>query len=332
VGVVSGPTDSLGAGVIGTGSMGQHHARVYQELPGIDLVGVVDADPARATEVADRYGTDSMGREELLDRVDLVSIAVPTQHHYRTARTAIEHGVHLLVEKPFVDEQQDGIELIGRARAAGVTLQVGHIERFNPAVRALLDILPDLELIAVTADRLGPPIDRPIEDDVMRDLMIHDVDLLLSIVDGSVENIDASATAEGQYATSTIGFDSGVIGSLTASRVTQEKVRRLSVTARDCRVNVDLAEQSIQIHRHSFPEYLEDDGDVRYRYESVIERPSVEHGEPLRLELEAFVEAVRSGHQPTVDGEAGLKAVTFTDLIRQQTAQERSVPLEVPRS
>lgn len=324
--------DSLGAGVIGTGAMGQHHARVYQELPGVDLVGVVDADTGRAAEVADRYGTVSMGREELLDPVELVSIAVPTRHHYETARAAIDHGVHLLVEKPFVEDHQEGIELVGRARAAGLTLQVGHIERFNPAVRALFDILPDLDPIAITADRLGPPLDRPIDDDVMRDLMIHDVDLLLSIVDDGVETIDASATADGQYATTTISFESGVIGSLTASRVTQEKVRRLSVTARDCRVNVDLAEQSLHVHRHSFPEYLEDDGDIRYRYESVIERPSVEHGEPLRLELEAFVEAVRSGQQPTVDGEAGLKAITFTDLIRQQTTHDGSVPLEVPRS
>lgn len=312
--------------------MGQHHARVYQELPGIELVGVVDADSARAAEVADRYGTVPKAQDELLSTVDLVSIAVPTQHHYRTARAAIDHGVHLLVEKPFVEDQEDGIELVGRARAAGVTLQVGHIERFNPAIRALLDILPDIEPIAITADRLGPPLDRPIEDDVMRDLMIHDVDILLSIIDGGVETIDASATADGQYATTTITFDSGVIGSLTASRVTQEKVRRLSVTAEDCRVNVDLAEQSVQIHRHSFPSYLEDDGDIRYRYESVIERPSVEHGEPLRLELEAFVEAIRSGDQPAVDGEAGLRAVTFTDLIRQQTAYDQSVPLEAPSS
>lgn len=306
----------LQAGVVGVGSMGRHHARVYGELPGVELAGVADIDHGRAEAIADQYGTRPLEREALLETVDIVSIAVPTEHHYEAARAAIDRGVHLLVEKPFVTDRDQGVELVARAREAGLTLQVGHIERFNPAFRALEDILPGLDVIAVTATRLGPPLDRPVGDGVVMDLMIHDIDVLLAIVDQDVSRIDASTTHDGQYATATVTFGAGVIGSLTASRVTQQKVRRLSITAEACQVNVDYADQTVRIHRHSLPAYVEDDGDVRYRHESVIERPHVDSGEPLKLELTAFVEAVRTGEPPVVDGEDGLRAVAFADRIR----------------
>jgi predicted dehydrogenase len=252
-----------------------------------------------------------------------VSIAVPTEHHYVAARDAVDHGVHLLVEKPFVADRDQGVELVARARAAGLTLQVGHIERFNPAYQALEDILPGLDVIAVTATRLGPPLDRHLDDDVVLDLMIHDIDVLFAVVGDDVTRIDASATRDGQYATATVTFGSGVIGTLTASRVTQQKVRTLSITAEECQVNVDYADQSVRIHRHSLPAYVEDHGDVRYRHESVIERPHVDSGEPLKRELEAFVEAVRAGEPPVVGGEDGLMAVAFADRIRSIAAGRR---------
>lgn len=327
---MSGPSTDLRAGVIGVGSMGRHHARVYRELPDVELAGVTDVDPARAATVADQYRTRSLDREALLDAVDLVSIAVPTEHHYETARAAIDHGTHLLVEKPFVDDRDKGVELVGRAHAAGLKLQVGHIERFNPVIEALEDILPDLDLIAVTAMRLGPPLDRYLDDDVVMDLMIHDLDVLLTVADAGVSRIEASSTRDGQYATAILDFESGLIGSLTASRVTQQKVRRLSITAAECQVNVDYADQSIRIHRHTLPAYIEDDGDVRYRQESVIERPGVDNGEPLKRELASFVDAVRSGTSPAVDGEDGLRAVAYAERIRSIADRGRRRAREVP--
>lgn len=309
-------TAALRAGVIGVGSMGRHHARVYRELPDIELTGVSDIDPDRAEAIADQYRTTAHERDALLDTVDLVSIAVPTDQHYEVARSAIEHGVHLLVEKPFVSDRDEGIELVGRARAAGLTLQVGHIERFNPAIGALDGLLSDLDIIAITASRLGPPLDRYVGDDVVMDLMIHDLDVLLSIVDADIDRIGASSTHDDQYATTTIDFDSGLIGSLTASRVTQQKVRELSITAQECRVNVDYAAQSVRVHRHSAPSYVEDDGDVRYRHASVVEQPSVDNGEPLKREIDSFVDAVREGDPAVVDGEDGLRAVALAQRIR----------------
>jgi predicted dehydrogenase len=303
------------AGVVGVGTMGRHHARVYRELPGARLVGVSDVDRERASEVAEEYDTTPLPRDRLLDAVDVVSVAVPTAYHAEVARAAIVRGVHVLVEKPFVTRPSEGRDLIDLAEQHGVALQVGHVERFNPAVRTLADIVPDLNLIAVNTNRLGPPLERTIDDGVVLDLMIHDIDVLLSLVDSEVERLEASGTRDEQYVCAVVTFENGVVANLTASRVTQEKVRTLSITAEDCQINVDYSDQSVEIHRHSLPEYIVNDGTVRYRHESITERPTVENGEPLKRELSAFVEAARTGSRPVVDGEAGLQALAMARRI-----------------
>ncbi|WP_232702073.1 Gfo/Idh/MocA family protein [Halobacterium wangiae] len=316
----------LRAGVIGVGSMGRNHARVYQELSDTQLVGVADADRAAAIRVATEYGTSALDTGVLLDRVDVVSIAVPTPVHATLVQQCIDAGVHALVEKPFVDDPTRGRELAAAARSAGVTLQIGHIERFNPAVRTLANIVPNLDVMAVTAERLGPPLDREMESNVVFDLMIHDIDIIRSILGDDPVSVTASGTAAGDYATATCSFDDGAVASLTASRVTQQKVRRLAVTARECRVTVDYTDQSVEIHRSSTPEYVAADGDIRHRTESVVERPLVENGEPLKHELSAFAEAVREGTEPVVTAEDGVRAVELAtridDLIATRSATE----------
>ena len=305
----------VAAAVVGVGSMGQNHARVYSELPGVDLVGVTDVDDARAREVAETYDTDALARADLLERADVASVAVPTQYHYETARECIEAGVDVLVEKPFVDDQEEGRELASMADARDVTIQVGHVERFNPAVMALFDIVSDLDPIAIEARRLGPPLDRGIEDSVVLDLMIHDIDVLLALQeatadgDSAVTDVCTLGTPDEQYATAQVGFENGLIGTLTASRRTQKKVRTLEVTARDCFVTVDYLDQSIRIHRHSKPAYTSGDSDVRFRDERVIEQPIVNSGEPLKLELSAFVEAATAGTEPRVTVDDALRAI-----------------------
>ncbi|SNZ16938.1 Predicted dehydrogenase [Natronoarchaeum philippinense] len=308
----------LRTGVIGVGSMGQHHARVYRELPETRLVGVADADADAARAAADTYETAAMEIEELLDAVDAVSIAVPTPYHYETASAALDSGVDVLVEKPFVDSLDAGRRLIDRARERGRTLQVGHIERFNPAVRALTDIVPDLNVIAVDARRLGPPLDRDLETSAVLDLMIHDIDVLLALIGDDVTVAEAAGTADGQYVTATVELGDGVIGSLTASRVTQQKVRELSITAEECQVHVDYISRSVQIHRHSIPEYIERNGDIRYRHENIVEHPTVDNGEPLKKELSAFASAVEDGTEPVVTAEDGLKALELAREIEDE--------------
>lgn len=306
----------LAAGVIGVGSMGANHARVYNELPDTTLIGVHDIDVAQAADTAKAYRARAMDRDEMLDAVDIASVAVPTANHAEAIEACIDKGVHVLVEKPFVDDIDRGWDLAKRASEAGVTLQVGHIERFNPATRVLEKIVPDLNVIAIDIDRLGPPLDRENEDTVVMDLMIHDLDILLSLVNENIEKVSAAAPDE-EHVTAQFAFEGGSIASLTASRRTQQKVRKLSITAESCRVTVDFISQSVEIHRRSVPEYVESNGDIRHRQESVVERPIVENGEPLKAELSAFAEAVTTGAEPLVTAEEALEVLAVLERIEE---------------
>ena len=310
-------SEQLNAGVIGVGSMGYHHARVYAELPDVRLAGVCDVDDEAASAAAREFGTASMDRSELLGAVDAVSIAVPTQYHYDVVRECIARGVDVLVEKPFVDDVDKGRELAGLADQRGITLQVGHIERFNPATRVLADIVPDLDIVGIDVDRLGPPLNRDNEDNVVKDLMIHDIDILLSLVDSDIDSLSAMAHDD-RHVTAQFQFADDSVATVTASRLTQEKVRRLSLTARSCRVNVDFISQSVEIHRRSHPEYVESDGDIRYRHESVVERPMVKNGEPLKAELSAFCEAACEGSEPVVTAEDALDVLDVIEQIENR--------------
>ena len=303
--------DPLRVGVVGVGSMGRNHARVYGELRDVELAGVSDHDADAAERVAAEFDTRATDLETLLDSVDAVSVAVPTAAHAPVVRSCLDAGVHALVEKPFVTDLAVGRELDRRAAELGLTLQVGHVERFNPAIRTAARIVEDLDVIAIDAKRVGPPVDREGRGDVVFDLMIHDLDIAASLVDGEPRTVSASATADGDYATASVDFD-GVVGTFTASRVTQQKVRRLGITARSCRVVVDYIEQSVEIHRSATPAYVEENGDLRHTTESVVERPMVESGEPLKAELGSFADAVRSGEPPVVTAADGLRSVELS--------------------
>jgi predicted dehydrogenase len=314
----------LAVGVVGVGSMGRNHARVYGELDDVDLVGVADADADTAAAVAAEYGTATMRTERLLDSVDAVSVAVPTAQHYETVGECIDHGVAALVEKPFVRDPERGRELTERARAAGLPLQVGHVERFNPAVRTLADIASELEILAVDAERLGPPVGRTVDRSAVLDLMIHDIDVVRSLVDGEPREFSAVGIA-GNRLTTAIGRIGDVVTTLTASRVTQRKVRRLGVTASECRIQVDYIDQSVDVYVDSNPEYVVDDGEVHHRVEGVVEQPTVPNGEPLRHQLSAFVDAVRTGSETPVTAEDGVRAVELANRIDRLAAERTEV-------
>ncbi|WP_267161537.1 Gfo/Idh/MocA family protein [Halovenus salina] len=310
--------ERIKTGVIGVGAMGKHHARVYNELCDCQLVGIADADTSRAREIADEYGTDALDTDELIERADAVTVAVPTPYHYELASQCIKAETDILVEKPLVEDEKNGRELIKQADEAGVTLQVGHVERFNPVTDTLMDIVPDLDVISVKAERLGPQPDRAIQDSAVTDLMIHDIDLHQALLDQPVSAVEASGNADGRYATATVEFDDETIAKLTASRVTQRKVRKLTITAEQCYVIVDYLDQSIEIHRQSVPEYVAEDGDVRYRHESIVENPAVDNGEPLKHELQSFVDAARTETEPRVTGKDGLRSLELAKEINRK--------------
>jgi predicted dehydrogenase len=306
-------------GVIGVGSMGQHHARVYQELNDVNLVGIADADPERASEIAEKHDTEAIETETLLEAVDAVSVVVPTQYHYDVVTTCLDEDVATFVEKPILGSLDRADDLLARVEAADAPVQVGHIERFNPAVTALSEIVEDLSLVSVRARRLGPEPDRKIEDSAVIDLMIHDIDIVLSLFDETPTSISGSDVREGRHASALLEFEGDRMASLTASRKTQRKVRTLEITVEECFIEVDYLDQSIEIHRNSVPEYIEKDGDVRFKHESIVERPVVQNGEPLRKELESFLEAVESGTTPEVPIQDGLDALSVALEIERET-------------
>ena len=323
---------TVSVGVLGVGSMGRHHARVYQELSDVDLVGVADIDAETAASVAEEYDTRVRSPEALIDAADAVSIAVPSQFHHEIGTRALGAGVHALIEKPLAPTEEEAEALVSAAADAGVQLHVGHIERFNPAVRTVAEFVDDLDLIGVDARRLGPPVDegRGVDDGVVLDLMTHDLDIVRSLVDSPVENVTAAGSPDEKYVTATLAFENDVVGSLTASRVTQRKVRELSLTAADCQVTLDYIDRSVRIHRRTRPEFFVNDGDLRYRSEQVVERPTVDNGEPLKNELRAFVDAVREGSDPVVPGDDGVAALTLARQVQSALAPTEPIRGERP--
>ncbi|WP_396613392.1 Gfo/Idh/MocA family oxidoreductase (plasmid) [Haloferax sp. S1W] len=316
----------LDVGVIGVGSMGKNHTRVYNELRSANLVGVADTDTERAELVASEFEVGAYSVDELLARVDAVSVVVPTEYHYPVVEQCIDAGVHVLVEKPFVASIERGQKLLDHATENDVTIQVGHIERFNPAVTELSRILDGAPLIALESRRLGPlPSDARNLDNVILDLMIHDIDVIQSLVPDPVVDVFAVEAVNGQHATANLVFANGTTASLTASRVTQQKVRELTVTTEDRYIELDYTKQSIAIHRQSRPEYQEVDGNLSYHHAGITERPLVQTGEPLKLELESFIETVVDGDTPRVTGEDGLRAVGLANAISQYSNRSGSV-------
>jgi predicted dehydrogenase len=313
---------TITAGVVGAGSMGRHHARVYREIPEVEVVGVYDVDHDRARTVADEHGTKPLSLDGLVETADVASIVVPTEYHLETAREAMDAGTSVLVEKPLAPDAETAAEIVETAEAAGVTLQVGHIERFNPAVRAVTGFVEELDPIALDARRLGPPVDRDGDDDVVMDLMVHDVDVACALLDGEVTDVEATGTAGGDYVTASLTFDDDVVVSLTASRVTARKVREMSLTAEDCRVDVDYTSQDVTITRRTRPEYVAANDGLRFRSETLVERPTVNNGEPLKKELSSFVESVRADTEPVVTGEDGRRAIELAQRVRDDLDEE----------
>ncbi|MFC6976832.1 Gfo/Idh/MocA family oxidoreductase [Halomicroarcula sp. GCM10025709] len=316
---------TVAVGVVGVGAMGRHHARIYAENPATELVGVVDQDTERAQEIATKRNTRVLSFDELLDAADAVSVATPTAYHAQIAWEALGAGVHVLVEKPFVDDPDQGRQLVERARTNDLVLQVGHVERFNPAVEVLRDVVAETDIVALDAQRVGPPLNRAIDNSVVLDLMIHDIDIALSLVDSETGSITAVRADSYPHVTANLTFESGTVATMTAGRASQRRVRTLSVTTPESVVEVDYLRRSIEVYRQSLPEYVETDGEVRYRNESVVERPVVENGEPLKAELAAFVEAIESGTEPIVTGEDGLRALAVARSIEESATDEETV-------
>lgn len=303
------------AAVIGVGHLGKHHARILASLPGVSLAGVVDLNRARAAQIALQYNTRAFATVSEIGKLDLVVIAVPTESHAAIALPLIESGVHTLVEKPVAQTVGEADALIAAAKRAGVVLAVGHSERFNPAVAAARPYIKDPRFIEV--HRLGTAPERSLDIDVVLDLMIHDLDLILSVVQSDVESVEAVGvpvlTPRVDIANARLRFQNGCIANLTASRISREAVRKIRFFQRDAYVSIDSAARDVEMW-------------------SVVPQagaaPTISGGkltvpaeEPLKNELEDFVAAVRDRRPPAVSGEAGRAALALAVRIVELMGQ-----------
>ena len=304
------------AAVIGVGHLGRHHARILATLPGVSLTGVVDINRDRATQIASQFGTTAFSHvDEIAEKLDLAVIAVPTESHAAIALPLLESGVHTLVEKPVTQTVTEADTLIAAAKRAGVVLAVGHSERFNPAVAVARPYIKDPRFIEV--HRLGTSPDRSLDIDVVLDLMIHDLDLILSIVASEVESVDAVGvpvlTPRIDIANARLRFTNGCIANLTASRISKEAIRKIRFFQRDAYVSIDTASRDVEMW-------------------SVVPQPgaapkigggklAVPSAEPLKGELEDFVAAVRDRRPPEVSGEQGRAALALAVRIVELMGQ-----------
>ncbi|MFM9105020.1 MAG: Gfo/Idh/MocA family oxidoreductase [Cyanobium sp.] len=313
-------------GVIGIGNMGWHHARVLSLLRDAELVGVADPHAERGRLAVEQFGCRWFADyREMLPEVEAVCIAVPTLLHHRVGLVCLEAGRHVLIEKPIAATQEEASELIQAAETAGRLLQVGHIERFNPAFRELLKVVAGEEVVVLEARRHSPNPDRANDVSVVLDLMIHDIDLVLELAAAPVVRVAAAGGRSGDgpidYVNATLAFANGVVASLTASKMAHRKIRSLSAHCRASLVETDFLNRTLHIHRRAHQSVSADHGELVYRSDGVIEEVSTTSIEPLYAELEHFLACVRGEESPAVDGLQASRALLLADLIEQCVEQ-----------
>lgn len=331
---------SVKVAVIGVGSMGRNHARVYTELPEATLVGVVDANEAAAAQIARRYGTESYTDYiRLLDeqKPEAVTIAVPTVDHLEVALAVIERGIHLLIEKPIAFTGDEARQIIQAADAAGVKLMIGHIERFNPAVTALKNRLAAGELgrvFQMDAHRQGPFPARVQDVGVVIDLAVHDLDVMRYVSGAEVVRVYAETerrihSSHEDLLTGLIRMDDGAIGTLIINWLTPTKIRELLVTGETGLFRVDYLTQDLYFYENATANG--EDWDTIRMLRGVSEGRMIRHvvakKEPLRAEQEAFLAAVRGEAPVAVTGEDGLKAIELAQAVVTSGLENRPIKI-----
>ncbi|MGI0483679.1 Gfo/Idh/MocA family oxidoreductase [Geminocystis sp. CENA526] len=313
----------LKIGVIGVGNMGQHHTRVLSLLKDVELVGIADVNVERGLDIASKYRVHFFENYlEMLPHVEAVCIAAPTRLHHQVGLECLNAGVHVLIEKPIAASIAEAESLVNAAASTNCILQVGHIERFNPAFQELSKVLKTENLLALEAHRMSPYADRANDVSVVLDLMIHDLDLLLELAGSPVTKLSATGSRVSEskyldYVTATLNFANGIVATVTASKVTHQKTRRIVAHCKSSLTEADFLNNEILIHRQTTANYTTDYGQILYRQDGLIEKVYTSNIEPLHAELEHFVSCVRGGNQPSVGGEQALKALKLASYIEQ---------------
>ncbi|MEW6721167.1 MAG: Gfo/Idh/MocA family oxidoreductase [Thermodesulfobacteriota bacterium] len=302
------------AAVVGVGYLGRFHAEKYAELPDAELVAVVDIDRGRCEELARKLGTRAfVDYREVIDRVDAVSVVVPTQHHHEVAKEFLESGVHVLLEKPIAATLEEADDLVRIAGQKGVVFQVGHLERFNPVVLALDGVLRRPRF--VESVRIAPFKPRGTDVNVVLDLMIHDIDIIRTIVGSEVKTIHAVGapvfTGEEDIANARIEFENGCVANVTASRISLKSERKTRIFQADAYVSVDFQNRKLLVARRGEGEMMPGVPNV------LVEEKSFEPGDALREEISSFLRSVATGAPPKVSGRDGRMALEIALMINK---------------
>ena len=331
----------LRVAVIGVGHLGRVHARVYSEMSDTELVGVVDIDRARADSVAESLGTRAFyDHKDVIETVDAVSVVVPTKKHYSITKDFLNAGVHTIVEKPMTRTVEHAEDLVRIARQKNCVLQVGHIERFNPAVIAVRDLIKEPRFIE--CDRIGRFSFRSVDIGAVLDLMIHDLDIVLAFVKSEPVEVEAIGVpvfgAHEDMASARIKFENGCLAYLRASRISDRSMRKIRIFQPDVYISINYAERRAQVFRKKKVPSPQDLIELQKKHSSIEEAqeylfnnlldikevPIEEDEEPLKMELSSFLTSVREGKPPVVSGELGLCSMRLAYRILDSIQENRN--------
>jgi len=297
--------------VIGLGHLGSIHARIYKGLKNCELIGVCDIEPQRLKEISRSFHIQAYSEySDLFGKADAVSVAVPTKHHFKIARDFLEHGIHTLVEKPFTTDLKEADTLIDIAKTKDLILQVGHVERFNSAFSATLKIIKEPKFIE--CHRLSPFPNRSLDVGVVLDLMIHDIDIILGLIPSKIKSIDSVGinvlTKFEDIANARIAFENGCVANLTSSRVSDDILRKIRIFQKDTYISLDYKEAKARVYR-------------KHGLEISKENLPIEKEEPLKQELQSFIDCVAQHKTPIVSGPVAREALAVALEIQNQIWQ-----------
>jgi virulence factor len=307
-------------GVIGVGRQGQRHCRIYATLRHAQLMGVCDASIDLGRKIARQYGASFYRQfDDLLDNVEAVSLATPTPQHYEFAMRCIERGVHVLIEKPITQTLEQAEALVKAAEDSNLVVMIGHVERFNPAYIELKSVLEEMSPLAINIRRLSPTEGSNRDVDVVLDLMIHDTNLILDLMGKPPTTMEAYGikvfSGAIDHAIVQMSYEQGPLVTMTASRITEQKIRSIEVTIHDAYIECDLFGKTILLHRRTVGEMSQNH---KYRQESVVQRIQVPTIEPQYLEQEHFINCILNKSKPSVSARDGLNALRFAMDVRER--------------
>ncbi len=305
--------DTIPVGVIGTGYLGRFHAQKYANLPQVELVGVVDVDPKRAEEVARETNTAPLSDyRDLYTQIKAASVVVPTPLHHSIAKDLLEHEINVLLEKPMTTTLEEARELNHIAREKDLVLQVGHLERFNPAYLAVAQTVKNP--LFIESHRLNSFQERGTEVDVILDIMIHDIDIILNLVNDEVKRIHAVGipviSSMIDIANARLEFENGCVVNVTASRISDKSMRKIRIFQHDAYISIDFAAQGVSVYKK-----IEEEGKLPY---IVSEQLKIESKDSLEEEIKSFLASIKHKRKPLVPGEAGIRALQVALEITNQ--------------